>query len=79
MKYLNKIEVSTAEPEQWDAPQANPGGAVPKTMVTLSNLNNDDDKIYYTTDGSEPTLDSPMYNWIASRWWSAREDVLGKN
>lgn len=80
VKYLNKIEVSTAEPEQWDAPQANPpGGAVPKkTMVTLSNLNNDDDKIYYTTDGSEPTLDSPMYNWIASRWWSAREDVLGK-
>ncbi len=80
VKYLSKIEVSTAEPEQWDAPQANPeGGTVPKgTMVTLSNLYSDDDKIYYTTDGSEPTFDSPMYNWIASRWWSARADVLGK-
>ena len=46
-------------------------------MVTLSNLNSDDDKIYYTIDGSIPTLNSPMYNWIASRWWSARTDVLG--
>ena len=80
VKYLSKIEVSTDEPEQWDAPQANPaGGMVPKgTMVTLSNLHNDDDKIYYTTDGSDPTFDSPMYNWIASRWWAARADVLGK-
>ncbi len=79
VKYLNKIEVSTAEPEKWDAPQANPeGGKVPKgTMVTLSNIHNDDDKIYYTTDGSTPTLNSPIYNWIASRWWSARADVLG--
>ncbi len=80
VKYLSKIEVSTAEPEQWDAPQANPAsGTVPKgTMLTLSNLHNDDDKVYYTTDGSDPTFNSPMYNWIASRWWSSREDVLGK-
>jgi hypothetical protein len=79
VKYLSKIEVSTAEPEKWDAPQANPeGGIVPKgTMVTLSNLHNDDDKIYYTTDGSNPTFYSPIYNWIASRWWSSRADVLG--
>ncbi|MGI6307772.1 MAG: stalk domain-containing protein [Dethiobacteria bacterium] len=80
VKYLNKIEVLTAEPEKWDTPQANPeGGTVPAgTMVTLSNLHNDDDKIYYTTDGSTPTMNSPMYNWIASRWWSSRADVLGK-
>ncbi|MGI5858311.1 MAG: stalk domain-containing protein [Tepidanaerobacteraceae bacterium] len=79
VKYLNKIEVLTDEPEKWDAPKANPeGGTAPRgTMVTLSNLYNDDDKIYYTTDGSTPTLNSPMYNWIASRWWSARADVLG--
>lgn len=79
VKYLNKIEVLTAEPEKWDAPQANPGsGTVPPgTMVTLSNKNNDDDKIYYTTDGSTPTMSSPMYNWIASRWWASRSDVLG--
>ncbi len=80
VKYLSKIEVSIAEPEQWDAPQANPtGGAVLKgTMVTLSNLHSDDDKIHYTIDGSDPTFNSPMYNQIASRWWSTRADVLGK-
>lgn len=79
VKNLSKIEVLTAEPEKWDAPQANPpGGEVPPgTMVTLSNLHMDDDKIYYTLDGSTPTLESPMYNWIASRWWAARGDVLG--
>jgi hypothetical protein len=80
VKYLNKIEVLIDKPDKWDAPQANPpGGTVPAgTMVTLSNLHNDDDKIYYTTDGSIPNMNSPMYNWIASRWWSSRTDVLGK-
>lgn len=79
VKYINKIEVLTAEPEKWDAPQANPesGLVTAGTMITLSNANNDDDKIYYTLDGSEPTMDSPMYNWIAKRWWSSRSDMLG--
>jgi len=79
VKYLNKIEVSTVEPPKWDNPQANPDSGVvpPGTMVVLSNANMDDDKIYYTTDGSTPTVNSTMYNWIASRWWSARADVLG--
>lgn len=79
VKYLNKIEVSASEPPKWDNPQANPdSGQVPAgTMVALSNVNMDDDKVYYTTDGSTPTVDSPMYNWIARRWWSARADVVG--
>ncbi|AGK99884.1 stalk domain-containing protein [Desulfoscipio gibsoniae] len=79
VKYLTKIEVLTAEPGKWDNPQANPGsGSVPAgTMVTLSNAHSDDDKIYYTTDDSTPTLESPIYNWIAKRWWPARADVLG--
>lgn len=79
VKYLKQIEVLTDEPEKWDAPEANPpAGVVPVgTMVTLSNENNDDDKIYYTIDGSTPTQNSPMYNWIASRWWASRADVLG--
>jgi hypothetical protein len=79
VKYLSKIEVLASEPEQWDAPVANPApGPVPAgTMVTLSNLNTDEDKIHYTTDGSIPTIKSPIYNWIASRWWAARSDVLG--
>ncbi|MEN6325447.1 MAG: S-layer homology domain-containing protein [Syntrophomonas sp.] len=79
VKYLAKIEVLTTEPQKWDIPQANPpsGEVSPGTMVALSNAHMDDDKVYYTTDGSTPTLDSPMYNWIARRWWSARADVLG--
>ncbi len=80
VKYLNKIEVLTDDPPRWDTPRANPeGGFVPAgTMVALSNENMDDDKVYYTTNGSTPTFNSPMYNWIAKRWWSARADVLGK-
>ena len=79
VKYLNKIEVLTGEPEKWDVPRANPvSGMVPSgTMVALSNNNSDDDKIHYTIDGSEPNMYSPVYNWIASRWWAARGDVLG--
>lgn len=77
VKYLHRIEVFTEEPPQWDAPQANPpGGIVPKgSMVTLSNLHSDDDKIYYTTDGSTPTVNSPIFNWSASRWWPVRGDL----
>ena len=79
VKYLNKIEVLTTPPGKWDAPQANPASGIvpPGTMVALSNINSDDDKIHYTIDGSIPTIDSPIYNWIASRWWTARADVLG--
>jgi hypothetical protein len=79
VKYLDRIEVLREEPPQWDSPQTNPepGAVEPGTMVTLSNANMDDDKIYYTTDGSVPTVNSNMYNWIARRWWSARSDVLG--
>ncbi len=79
VKYLSKIEVLTGEPSQWDAPQANPGSGMVRagTMIALSNANMDDDKIYYTTDGSTPTMNSTMYNWIAKRWWSSRANVLG--
>lgn len=78
IKNVDEIEVLTDEPEQWDEPQADPdsGSVDPGTLIKLSNKHNDDDKIYYTLDGSTPTLSSPMYNWIASRWWSSREDDL---
>lgn len=78
VKNLSKIEVLSAAPPRWDTPQADPGsGEVPVgTKVKLSNANMDDDKIYYTTDGSIPTINSPMYNWIANRWWSSRSEVL---
>jgi hypothetical protein len=78
IKNLSKIEVRTDNPPKWDTPRAEPGsGQVPEgTLVKLSNANMDDDKIHYTTDGSTPTIGSPMYNWIANRWWSSRADVL---
>ena len=79
VKYINKIEVLTDAPEKWDAPKANPAaGTIPAgSMITLSNNNNDEDKIYYTTDGSEPNMNSAVYNWIAKRWWASRADELG--
>ncbi|MEN6348488.1 MAG: S-layer homology domain-containing protein [Syntrophomonas sp.] len=78
IKSVNKIEVLDSDPSEWNDPRATPGsGEVPAgTLVRLSNSLMDDDKIYYTTDGSTPTINSPMYNWIASRWWSSRADVL---
>jgi DMSO/TMAO reductase YedYZ molybdopterin-dependent catalytic subunit len=74
VKKVKKIEVLTDPIDQWDEPKADPaGGTVPAgTLVELSNKNMDIDKIHYTLDGSEPTLQSPMYNWIAKRWWSSR-------
>ena len=78
MKNLTNIEVLASSPSRWDTPKAEPSsGEVPVgTLVKLSNANMDDDKIYYTTDGTIPTINSPMYNWIANRWWSSRSDVL---
>jgi uncharacterized protein YjdB len=76
VKNVNKIEVLTKSVPKWDAPKAEPGsGTYPAgTKVRLSNIGMDQDKIYYTTDGSIPDLDSPIYNWVARRWWSARGD-----
>lgn len=82
LKYVSKIEVLTIPPETWDKPKANiPSGTVLPvgTEIELSNKNNNEDKIYYTTDGSTPTINSPMFNWSASRWWDQRGDVKGVN
>ena len=52
---------------KWAAPVVNPpgvGSAGGHRVVVTSEFN-DADKIYYTTDGSDPTLDSPIYNWVA--------------
>jgi hypothetical protein len=78
VKYVKKIEVDTTPLEKWDAPKVNvPDGTAlpPGTELKMENKNTDADKIYYTTDGSEPTLNSPMFNWSARRWWEQREDV----
>ena len=78
VKNVRTIEVLDEFPSQWEEPTANlPSGEVPVgTLVELSSTYNDDDKVHYTIDKSTPTIESPMYNWIASRWWSSRgEDV----
>ena len=77
-KYITKIEVLTDKVPQWDPPVASvaPGEVSAGTRVVLESQYNDEDKVHYTLDGSNPTLDSPMYNWIASRWWSSRADEL---
>ena len=73
-KYVAKIEVLTDRVEKWEAPRAvPPPGEVPAgTLVKLYAPLGDEDKAHYTLDGSDPTIESPMYNLVASRWWSSR-------
>ncbi len=78
-KWINKIEVFTTTPQTWADPTASiSSGTIitSGTEVTLSATYNDADKVYYTTDGSTPSIASDMYNWIAYRWWTSRSDVL---
>jgi hypothetical protein len=78
LKQVSKIQVLSEEPPQWDKPQVNIGsGEVPAgTLLELNTKGSDADKIYFTTDGSIPTINSPMFNWSAKRWWSQRPDTL---
>jgi hypothetical protein len=77
-KYVTAIEVLTDPVAKWDNPTADPvpGEVAAGTMVQLKSPFNDEDKVHYTLDGSNPTIHSPMYNWIASRWWASRPDEL---
>jgi len=81
LKYVNRIEVLTAPPPKWENPKADTDeGEVPAgALIRLSTKRNDMDKIYYTTDGSAPTLNSPMFNASASRWWPLRDDLDSVN
>ncbi len=81
VKHTGTIEVSTEAPEKWANPIADPpSGIVPAgTGVIFDPVNiNDMDgaNFHYTTDGSDPTFESPMYNWIKYRWWFNRPDDL---
>jgi DMSO/TMAO reductase YedYZ molybdopterin-dependent catalytic subunit len=74
VKSVAKIEVLTDPVPKWEEPQASlpSGTVVPGTKIELSTSDMNGDKIYYTTDGSIPTIESTMYNPIAKRWWSSR-------
>ncbi|MDD4767714.1 MAG: FN3 associated domain-containing protein [Desulfotomaculaceae bacterium] len=78
LKYVNKIEVLNDEPPQWDKPKVNvdSGEVAAGTLLELSSKSSDVDKVYFTTDGSTPTINSPMFNWSAKRWWDLRPDSL---
>lgn len=78
VKNVGEIDLLTESPGKWTAPIATPapGTVSAGTEVRLENEFNDADKIYYTTDGTDPTSESPIYNWVASRWWSDREAEL---
>lgn len=78
LKYVNKIEVLTDDPPQWDKPKVNvdSGEVAAGTLLELSTKGSDVDKIYFTTDGSTPDINSPMFNWSAKRWWNQRPDSL---
>ena len=78
IKFVSTIEVLTDPVAQWDTPQATPAGGevAVGSEVVLSNERMDSDKIYYTTDGSEPDMNSAMYNKVAQRWWSNRGEEV---
>jgi len=80
VKNVAKIEVFTEDPSRWPNPKATPapGKVAPGTLVELSSIDDDIDKIHYTLDGSRPTIKSPMYNWIAKRWQNNRKDDFAR-
>lgn len=64
VKDVVAIEVLCSDPGQWQAVQAEPGKKIVKagTEVLLMHPEQDRVKIYYTLDGSRPTVHSLLYN-----------------
>lgn len=64
VKNVVVIEVSREAPEQWAGVEANPvpGEIAGDGEVELSHPTQDLVRIYYTTDGSEPDINSKVYN-----------------
>jgi len=66
VKFLSEIIVSCEEPGQWPAVTFNRVSGDDGVTLQLLHKNFDSVKIYYTTDGSDPTVESKMYNVSAS-------------
>ncbi len=71
VKRLSTITVETDTPDKWDCPTAvigskngdvTEGGAVPGGSLIYLKHNSAVPKIYYTTDGSTPNMDSDIFN-----------------
>lgn len=64
VKGVTTIEVLTDPPGQWGAVRSEPasGKVKPDTEVVLGHPAQDFVKIYYTLDGSEPDMESLLYN-----------------
>ena len=66
VKYLATIEVSCAKPAQWPEITFDRVSGPEGVTLQLLHENPDSIKMYYTTDGSSPTVESKMYNISAS-------------
>lgn len=66
VKYLAEIEVSCKKPARWAEVTFNRVAGSEGVTLQLLHENIDAVKIYYTTDGSIPTVESNMYNLSAS-------------
>ena len=76
VKYLSTIEVSCEKPEQWPAVTFSRTSGEDGVTLQLLHESIDSVKIYYTTDGSEPTVGSNVYNVSASYYQPALNKPL---
>lgn len=64
LKFINRIIISSEEPDKWDNVQANPEPGTIKagTEIFLDHSDFNNVRIYYTLDGSEPDVNSKIFN-----------------
>lgn len=66
VKYLETIEVINEEPDQWVPVSFAKAPGPDGVTVKLNHPNMDSVKIYYTLDGTRPTIESKVYNVSAT-------------
>lgn len=68
VKYIAKIELLTDASGKWDVPAADPssGQIMAGKEVKIYHKLLDSVKVYYTTDGTDPNVNSPMFNKSAT-------------